>query len=424
MDEQQQLELVDDAFSAFRAGGALVHPVGADAARATVKHRRRVRIVTATALAAIAVMIPASAYATGFFGAKGPPVPGNSTAPTVAPTESTPPSAPAASMTPVAPDGRVTVADLSHATVNLGSQPREETLCGGIGAFTFNGNPTAGKNPQTGAERYSIEKVVDVDFDHDGALESVALIDCSIQGHDSVVVALDRDVTGKIVTVGQVVATKSSSPVRAVFDIRADPNGAIGVQVGDKGVCCATTEAMVEHEWRGYTYDGQRFTQTSGRTAFTPVAPGTDLGMTMSDLTLGTPTNGLRHGSVTATVTNHGPKPAPGAIIQMSISTDQGVPGSVKIETDLNDCTIRPLKQYDGKVLGTQVECHLFGFKAGESRSFTFRITSATANDGALQATRGGWLAGSIRPEQPGVRELTNDPNYSNDQPSSQIKLS
>jgi hypothetical protein len=48
----------------------------------------------------------------------------------------------------------------------------------------------------------------------------------------------------------------------------------------------------------------------------------------------------------------------------MSISTDEGFPGSVKVETDLNDCSTAPINHLDGKVVGTQIECHLFGFKS------------------------------------------------------------
>src|SRR5690348_6651231 len=121
MDEQQQLELIDEAFGAFRAGGPLVRPVGADAARVTVKHRRRVRIIAATATALIAVLLPATGYATGFFGASGTrPVPGTSIQPSVSPNESDSPPSATTSMTPVAPDGRISPTDLAHATVTLG----------------------------------------------------------------------------------------------------------------------------------------------------------------------------------------------------------------------------------------------------------------------------------------------------------------
>lgn len=425
MDEQQQLDLIDDAFTTFRAGGPVAHPLGADVARATVKHRRRVRFVAATAAAVVAVMIPATGYATGFFDANGPPpVPGNSTSVTPSISES-PPSA-SASMTPVAPDGRVSITELAQATVDFGPTPKDESLCGG-GKFTFHGNPTSGTYPQFGAESYSIEKVINVDFDHDGALETIALINCRIEGHASVVLALDKDTNGKIVTVGQVVITTSKTSYKSVFDVRADANGAVGIQVGDRGVCCATTEAMVEHQWRSYTFDGSSFAQTGGRTSFTPMAAPTDLGVTVTELKLGPPAKGLRHGTFTVTVTNHGPKAAPGAVLTVSVGGLHLLPVSLDVNTDLHDCATKQNRNpapTDPSEFVT-VTCHLFGFKVGESRSFTFRITSSAANDSVFTtATQPDRVSASVESEQPGVRVLDIDTNDRNNQADGPVTLS
>lgn len=415
MDEQQQLDLIEDAFGAFRAGGPLAHPVGPDAARAMVKHRRRVRIIAATAAAAIAIMIPATGYATGFFDAKGPPVPGNSTAPSVAPSESDPPPPATASITPVAPDGRISATELAHATITLGGHP-DESLCRAK-TFTFNGSPTtvADSNGRNAID-YTIEKVINVDFDHDGALETVAQINCAIEGPDSIVLALDRDTSGAIVTVGQVAFTGIKQPYRAIFDLRADPNGAVGVQVGDDQVCCTTTDAMVEHQWRSFSFDGAKFTQTAGRTSFTPVAPGTDLGVLPSRLNLGTPVKGVRTGTFSVTVTNWGPNPAPGAVIRVGVGGAHPLPGTLRITTGLHDCTT---DKRDGSI-----QCHLYGFKVQESRTFTFQISSGTANDPAFLATSDPdtvWT--SIQAEQPGVRLLQNDTQTRDDQLDNKVTL-
>jgi hypothetical protein len=424
MDEQQQLDLIDDAFTAFRAGGPLVHPTGADAARATIKHRRRVRLIAATAAAVVAVMIPATGYATGLFDAKGPPpVPGNSTGPSVDPSVSDSPPSASASMTPIAPDGRITMAELAHATVDFGGTPRDQSLCSGS-KFTFHGNPTGGKYPDVA---YSIEKVINVDFDHDGAEETIALINCTIEGHASVVLALDRDTDGKIVTVDQVVITTAKSPFKSVFDVRADANGAVGVQVGDIAVCCAATEEMVEHQWRSYSYDGSAFTQTGGRTSFTPVAAPTDLGVTITGLKLGKPVKGVRKGTATVTVTNHGPKAAPGAVVRFSIGGSKVLSAALQITTDLHDCTTSKNGDLpgNGDVYLVMIECHLFGFKVGESRSYTFRVSSSTANDPAFTAPAyPDSVASSVQPEQPGVRLLANDPVYNDDSVDNTVTLS
>jgi hypothetical protein len=422
MDEQQELDMIDDAFTAFRAEGPVVHPLGADAARATVKHRRRVRLVTMTAAAVVAVIIPATGYATGFFDAKGPPpVPGNG--PSVVPSTSDSPPSASVSMTPVAPDGRISVAELAQATVDFGGTSRDESLCGGH-KFTFHGNPTGGKYPEVA---YSIEKVINVDFDHDGAQETIALVNCTIEGHSSVVLALDKDTDGKIVTVGQVVITTSKTSFKSVFDVRADANGAVGVQVGDIAVCCATTNEMVEHQWRSYSYDGTAFTQTGGRTSFTPVAAPTDLGVTMTGLKLGKPVNGIRKGTATVTVTNHGPKATPGAVVDFSIGGPVALPESLQVTTDLHDCTTTKTSERPdtNDVYHVIVECHLFGFKVGESRSYTFRVSSSTANDPAFTvgASSDGVFS-SVVGEQPGVRVLSNDPNYNNDFTDNTVTLS
>jgi hypothetical protein len=401
MDEQQQLELIDEAFGAFRAGGPLVHPVGADAARATVRHRRRVRIVIAATAAIVAVLLPATGFATGFFGATGKPVPGTSVEPSVGPSESEPSPSAATSITPFAPDGRISPTDLAHATIELGGHP-DQSLCRAK-TFTFHGSPTMGADSNGRNQiAYTVEKVINVDFDHDGALETVAQINCAIEGHDSIVVALDRDTSGAIVTVGQVTITGYQEPVQAVFDLRADPNGAVGVQVGDGQVCCDTTDAMIEHQWRSFSYDGTKFTQTAGRTSFTAVAPGTDLGVLPLRLNLGKPVNGVRTGTFSVTVTNWGPNPAPGAVIRVGVGGAHALPGTLRITTDLHDCAINKADR--------SIQCHLFGFKVKESRTFTFQIGSGTANDPAYLATPDPdtvWT--SIQAEQPGVRVLNND---------------
>jgi hypothetical protein len=427
MDEQQQLDLIDDAFIAFRAGGPLVHPIGADAARATIKHRRRVRVIAATVAAVVAVMIPATGYATGLFDAQGPPsVPGTSTGPSVDPSVSESPPSTSASMTPVAPDGRITVDELAQATVDFGGTPRSQSLCSG-GSFTFKGNPTIGTYPKFGAERYTIKKVIVVDFDNDGAQETVALVDCAIEGHDSVALALDRDTTGKIITVGQVLVTGQGTSVKSIFDVRADAGGAVGLQVGDRSVCCATTDAMVEHQWRSYSFDGVKFTQIAGRTSFTPVAPPADLSVAMTGLTLGKPSNGVRHGTFTVTVTNHGPNAAPGAVISAAIGGARFLKGSLQIATDLHDCTTATQRStasadpYEAAMM----TCHLFGFKVGESRTFTFRVTSSTANDPLFAgAATSDHVNSDVHAEQPGVRLLDNDPGYNNDFTDNTVTLS
>jgi hypothetical protein len=67
----------------------------------------------------------------------------------------------------------------------------------------------------------------------------------------------------------------------------------------------------------------------------------------------------------------------------------------------------------------------LFGFKVGESRSFTFRVTSGTANDATFSSAvhPNGAYSGVVT-EQPGVRLLDTDTNGNNDYADSAVTLS
>lgn len=425
MREDQQFELVEDAFAEFRAGGPLAPPLGADAARTTVRRRRQVRAVAASALAAILIMVPVAVYASGIIDGK--------RAPDVATTIDQDPSPSAESSTSpstsrsassAAPDGRVTSSQLAHATVDFGPAPGGQSLCP-TGRFTFAGNPTTNSHF---AMNIAITKIVDVDFDHDGALESVALITCSVQGADSVVLALDRTADGSIVAVGRVVTTSEHDTIRTVFDIRVDDGGAVGVQVGDRGTCCGTTEEMVEHQWRSYGFDGQRFQQTAGPTKFTPVPPGNDLTVTGGgDLVLGAPSGGARRGSLTVTMHNNGPNTAPGAIIEVYVFGEQGLPAAVEIATDLNDCSRTSGKNLQGVTTTWRVRCHLYPYAVGASRSYTFRFTSPVANDAKISADAAEQfqqlgVGVSVTEEQPGIR-IVGDPKHENNEVNGRIKL-
>jgi hypothetical protein len=115
-----------------------------------------------------------------------------------------------------------------------------------------------------------VSKVINVDIDHDGAQEAIALIACAFQGADYAALALDRDADGSIVTIGTVLATGGTTPVKSIFDMRAEPDGTVGLRVGDGDVCCEVRDDMIEHQWRSYRFDGRRFQQSGGPSAFTP----------------------------------------------------------------------------------------------------------------------------------------------------------
>jgi hypothetical protein len=397
MHDDQQIKVIDDAFAAFRGGGPLGPPLGAEAAHATVKHRKRMRVIAAGAVAAVAVVAPVAVYAMNGPGGKQRPPVGNTVEPSTQ--VSSPPSAlPSNSPTapPTAPlDGRVTANELASATVDFRGVA-EPTLCP-TGTFTFKGATTA-----RNGVRISITKVLDLDFDRDGGPESIALITCAVQGADHAVLALDRAADGSIVTAGVVVSTSEKAPIKAVFDIRADVDGAVGVQVGN----------TVERQWRSYGYEGQRFRQVGGPTNFSDVPAASDLSVTGTDLALGAPSGDARRGSITVTVKNNGPKAAPGAVVTIAIPAPQSMPAPIQIDADLNDCTRST----------NQLRCRLNGFANGESRTYTFRFTSPVANDPYL-SFGGQHFSATIVEEQPGGR-LLYEADASNNQFTGQITLS
>src|SRR5689334_4126089 len=89
MAEHEHVELIDAAFAVFRTPESLGVPAGPDAARATVQHRRRVRAVTVSLAAVLAVATPIAAYAVTGHNQAAPPVIGTSVDPSTSPTAST-----------------------------------------------------------------------------------------------------------------------------------------------------------------------------------------------------------------------------------------------------------------------------------------------------------------------------------------------
>jgi hypothetical protein len=111
-----------------------------------------------------------------------------------------------------------------------------------------------------------------------------------------------------------------TGPIHDVTDVRAEPDGAVGVQVGDLGsMDGSTVTPLAQRQWRAYSWNGTRFTQTGGPTSFPPNPNRTDLAVSASDLHLGPVTGGARHGTLTVTVTNKGPG-AP-AVVRLDVFT-------------------------------------------------------------------------------------------------------
>jgi hypothetical protein len=407
MDEIQQTQLIDDAFAGF-ADGPLASPLGADAVRMSVKRRRTRRRLAGAALAAMLVVAPVSAYASGAFDPTGPPTtPGAGASASVSASPTTPPTSasPSASGSPATTTPPITKDEVAHAKLDFG-QRLGKSLCP-KGKVQLHGTDTA-MTTDLGAITVNVAKVVSVDFDGDGSPEAAAYLDCYIQDDSAVVLALDRAADGSITTLGTIVAdnadaTDSTTP-REIFDIRRDGDGAIGVQVGDFPKSGALNLADIEHQWRSYALHGQHFQQTGGPTKWTTPTP-TDLSVTMTPLTLPAASGGQRVGTFKVTVRNNGPATVSDVRLEVTATVPAAI-GTYDFSIDLgivgNDMTcLDPDNPH-------QNVCDLFEVAGGSTQTFTVTATSRATNDPILLADPDGLkMTATVSGHGLRVRDLT-----------------
>jgi hypothetical protein len=358
--------LVAGAFAAFRTEvGPYVRPIGTAAAHETVRHRRRVRLVTVAAAVALVIAVPVAAFAaTGGLNHGPGPVPasgGPSTAPSATP--STSPS-PSDSPTPLAADGRIPKTELDHATLDIpawGPAGRGTPACA-TGSVAF----TNGYHNIADSFALLIDQVLYADVDHDGAQETVVRLSCGGQGNTYQVVVFDRDAAdpSRIRTLGQVAV--DSDTVRAICDLRVDDDGGVEVQAADfpLPLLCETGGSPAQFQWRKFAWNGTAFTQVAGPTSF-PVNPKvTDLKVTSTDLTFGAPAGGLRHGTLTVTVRNAGPSAVPVRVLV-------GVPAGVDLVAQAG-CGTQTFPQPV-----VDVTCQYGTLAVGGTRVVTLQFTAA-----------------------------------------------
>ncbi|MBO4162660.1 MULTISPECIES: hypothetical protein [Micromonospora] len=223
----------------------------------------------------------------------GTPTPGGPVTPTGSPTPTG-----AAPTTP--PDGRIGRNELLATTVTLPGWPAgAQCRTGGV-RLTADGHE--GQN--------ALLAVDHGDVDADGAQETVALVQCVFGTHGwQQVVAFDRDVAGRIVTVGRVVVSARERPQWLIgMQVRGD--GVVRVQVGDIYPGGGWAGEWSQRQWRGYRWDGGSFRQVSGPTGFPPNPHEVNLVVTATDLVLGVAPDGSRAGNTTVRVRNTGTGPA------------------------------------------------------------------------------------------------------------------
>jgi hypothetical protein len=364
--------LVDRAFDEFRVSGLLGEPAGVDAVLTTVRRRRR-RRVAAAVFTVLALAAPVGVSAAGVLDRDHSPVVGSSTTPAASQNPSM--SSPTPSIAPsgdasAAPDGRIDQAMLRGATINVPawSADGSHTECPS-GPVTF----TDGSYTVFPSVRVTQLRVASVDVNHDAAPEAVLLLSCGGYHVTSQVLALDRDAAGRLHTVGQVVA--QSGTVRGICDVRAGSNGAVQVKVADLDVPGRCGESPAITQWRGYSWNGKTFVQSSGPSTFPANPHIAEVSVTTGDLAFAAPVDGIYHGTLQVHVRNTGPA---AGYYQIGVSAPAGLeitpPDQCSVAVD-NAATL-------------YVFCSPLTIAGRGSSTFAFDFTATTpvATDGSYAA--------------------------------------
>ncbi|GAA4954955.1 hypothetical protein GCM10025331_50400 [Actinoplanes utahensis] len=215
---------------------------------------------------------------------------------------------PAAHAAPPPPGGRISLATLREATLDVPPWPTDGLRCPS-GRLRFRGGeaPVTPKPVPDGRPPYgeflTVLSAAHGDIDHDGADETVAVLGCLIEGGSKQIVAYDRDASGAIVSRGRVAAT--TGEVRDIRDtsVRVDGSGRVTARVADYQRCCADRTPQT-WQTRGYALRGGRFTQVSGPARMPLNRRVTAIGLTTGDLVLGPATGGYRYGTLAVTATH------------------------------------------------------------------------------------------------------------------------
>lgn len=275
-------------------------------------HRHAWRIALIAALSVLAVLLPLATYLV-MRGEKGEPRPAAPVPGPPSPGVSTPGSPPASSPARRAPDGHLPLATLKEATLTIPPWPADN-FRGPSGRLRFHDGQVeiAGsgqETPPTGMQ-IVILSVSYGDVDRDGRDETLAEIGCLIENGSKQVVAFDRDTTGRIITLGTVVATTGEIREIETGSTRVGSDGVVTVRVGDYQVCC---DDRTPQTWqrRGYHWRHGRFAQCSGPTRMGANPAVTETTVSAGELILGPVVDGYRYGTLPVTVRHRwGARPA------------------------------------------------------------------------------------------------------------------
>ncbi|MEU8114548.1 hypothetical protein [Micromonospora sp. NPDC048947] len=371
MSEQEVLDLAEEFARYRRSALPEVEAPGPAAVRRTVRgrSRRRLAATATTALALFGGSAVGYAAMSGNEHRPGPvePTPSVSVSPTPPPSSTPSPAGTSTSPTTTVPDGRFSRAQL------LGVPVTVPAWRAGRGCPTSQTRLTA--DAREGANW--LLALDHGDIDGDGAVETVALVQCVLGTRGPMqVVAFDRDKEGKVTTVGRVVATTIDKP-QWLFALDVVGDGTVRVQVGDIAPGGGWPAEWSQRQWRGYRWKGDAFAQVSGPTSFGTNKHDVNLVVTSTDLTLSDASDGSRTGTVTVRIRNGATGPAAYVALRL------GLPAAIRPDGDgWAAC------RNDPESTGEPVTCDLNRLEGGKELRLTlgFRVAAgATVGTGKAE---------------------------------------
>ena len=314
LDERDLQQAFDDL---LRQTVPRVHPVGAEAARATARRRRNQRVVLAAFVAVIAVVVPLFVFVIPNRDGAMPVPPATPTSNAPSPTGSPPPPSPSPE-----PSAAVTYTnavtgpfDLAEATLPLDWSAAVFGTDYGCtsGAIRF----FAGRHIENAQVHQDIMAVGHSDVDGDGNPDSLALVKCwnGIFGLSQLIAVTKEGSTYR--GLGVVVRSGMGFPgIGEISRFGVAATGEIRARVHNITICCDQTLDETAGQWRVFRLAGTTFTQIDGPQTFQANAALADIRVEPKPVTLGRKdANGIRHGTITVTVVNRGPADATGVRI-------------------------------------------------------------------------------------------------------------